>query len=304
MFPAPPVLPTEVFARVPDQLRIRNRESAWAAAYRPRRATDCFLEGPSFDRSGNLYVVDLAWGRVLRIRPDGGCTVAIEYDGQPNGLKIHRDGRIFIADRVRGILELDPASGRVTPVVGGFEGTTFQGVNDLVFARNGDLYFTDQGFSGLDRPTGRVFRYRADGGLDMVLDRIPSPNGLVLDRSETTLFVNVTRDNAVWRLPLAADGSVHRVGAFIRLSGGIGPDGLALDQAGGLAIAHLGLGVVWIVSAAGEPLLRVQSCAGSETTNVAYGGADGRTLYITESETGQILKAAVPVPGWSMFSHQ
>jgi gluconolactonase len=297
-------MPTKVFARVPDALRIRDRKSRWAAVYRQGRPIDCFLEGPSFDRAGNLYVVDLAWGRILRVTPRGVFSVVVEYDGQPNGLKIHKDGRVFIADRNRGVLRLDPATGEIATVVGDYQGCPFQGLNDLAFAGNGDLYFTDQGMSGLDRPTGRVFRYRSNGVLELVLDGIPSPNGLVLDREESTLFVNVTRDNAVWRVPMTAAGAACRVGAFIRLSGGVGPDGLAIDSQGGLAIAHLGLGVVWLFSAAGEPLARVQSCAGTGTTNVAYGGDDGRTLYITESETGQILKAVLPVKGWPMFSHR
>jgi gluconolactonase len=304
MFAPPPIIPTEVFARVPDQLRIRGRQSLWASVHRMARPTDSFLEGPSFDRAGNLFVVDLAWGRIFKITTAGVFSVAAEYDGQPNGLKIHRDGRIFVADRHRGIVNVDPESGEVTTVVPGFEGRPFQGVNDLVFAGNGDLYFTDQGSSGLNSPTGRVFRLRAGGTLELLLDRIPSPNGLALNRDDSVLFLNVTRDNAVWRVPLAPDGSAYKVGAFIRLSGGVGPDGLALDQQGGLAIAHLGLGVVWLMSPTGEPAGRVQSCAGAEVTNVAYGGPGGRELYITESETGQVLKAAMPVAGWPMFSHR
>jgi gluconolactonase len=304
MFAAPPLQRTEVFARVPDELRIRDRPSAWGNVFRPRKLTDCFLEGPAFDRAGDLYVVDLAWGRILKITPMGDFTVFLEYDGQPNGLKIHRDGRIFIADRLKGILEIDPVSRRISTVVQGAGSVCFEGVNDLIFSRDGDLYFTDQGMSGLQCPTGRVFRLRVNGTLDLLLDRIPSPNGLVLDRDETTLFVNVTRDNSIWRLPLAADGTVDRAGVFIRLNGGIGPDGLAIDTEGALAVAHLGLGVVWRVSATGEPLARIQSCAGVAVTNVAFGGIDNRSLYITESDTGQILRAVLPVAGWPMYSHR
>lgn len=67
-------------------------------------------------------------------------------------------------------------------------------------------------------------------------------------------------------------------------------------------MAHIGIGAVWLFSARGEPMLRVQSKFGHHTTNVAYGGADRRTLYITESETGTILTAPMPVPGRRMFS--
>ncbi|MBB5696610.1 SMP-30/gluconolactonase/LRE family protein, partial [Roseomonas pecuniae] len=72
---------------------------------------DCFLEGPSFDRQGRLYVTDIPFGRVFRISPEGEWEQVAEYDGWPNGLKIHRDGRIFITDYKRGIMLLDPESG-------------------------------------------------------------------------------------------------------------------------------------------------------------------------------------------------
>jgi gluconolactonase len=303
MFAPPPVIPTRVFARIPDHLRIRGKISPWARIQRPGRETDCFLEGPSFDRDGNLYVVDVAWGRVFRISPAGDVVVIAEYDGEPNGLKIHRDGRIFIADYRHGLMRLDPASGAVTPHLERDALERFKGLNDLVFARNGDLYFTDQGLTGLHDPTGRLYCLRADGRLERLLDNIPSPNGLVLSLDESTVYVNVTRDNAVWRVPLMPDGGAFKVGASIRLSGGGGPDGLAIDSEGRLAVAHLGLGTVWMFNAIGEPVARIASCAGLSTTNIAYGGPERKTLFITESDTGQVLMADLDVPGQPMFSH-
>jgi gluconolactonase len=116
------------------------------------------------------------------------------------------------------------------------------------------------------------------------------------------LYVAVTRANAIWRVPLMKDGTVAKVGTFIQLSGGGGPDGLAIDEAGNLVVAHIGLGVVWLLSARGEPMLRIESCEGTHNTNMAFGGPDRRTLFITESETGTILKADMPVPGMRMYS--
>jgi gluconolactonase len=60
---------------------------------------------------------------------------------------------------------------------------------------------------------------------------------------------------------------------------------------------------VWVFSRIGEPLFRIRSAAGIRTTNVAYGGEDRRTLYITESEQGAILRVRLPTPGRAMFSH-
>jgi gluconolactonase len=304
MFATPPDIPTEVFARVPDRFRIKDRKSRWVEVQRNNAPTSSFLEGPSFDRAGNLYVVDVPWGRIFKVSPAGEFSVVAEYDGEPNGLKIHRDGRIFIADYRHGIMLLDPASGAVTPFIDRAELDRFKGVNDLVFAENGDLYFTDQGLTGLHDATGRLYRLTArESRLEAVLEGIPSPNGLVLNLDDSAVFVNVTRDNAVWRAPMMSNGKAFKVGAFIRLSGGGGPDGLAIDEAGSLAVAHLGLGTVWLFSAIGEPIGRIRSCAGLLTTNVAYGGPDRKTLFMTESESGQILTAKLDVPGRRMFSH-
>lgn len=298
LFAPPQSIDTEVFAEVPAKFRKIN-----APSERGKKAAGCSLEGPSFDRAGNLYFVDSFYGRIFRASPKGDIEVVADYDGEPNGLKIHKDGRIFVADFKNGIMLLDPVSGTLTGVVARYHTERFKGVNDLVFASNGDLYFTDQGASGLNDATGRVFRLTAAGQLQCVVGNVPSPNGLVLNLEENALYLAVTRANAVWRLPLAANGDVVRMGNFLQLSGGRGPDGLALDETGGLAVAHPELGAVWIFSAAGEPLYRVQSCRGDFTTNIAYGGADRRSLYIMEAGTGAILVGKVPTPGRVMYSH-
>jgi gluconolactonase len=107
----------------------------------------------------------------------------------------------------------------------------------------------------------------------------------------------------VWRLPIAPDGSVVRMGVQIQMSGGRGPDGMAMDEAGGLVVAHPDMGAVWVFDHRGEPKLRVQSCASDMITNVCFGGADRRSLYITDSGAGAILTARVPVAGARLYSH-
>ena len=300
MFAAPPEIKTEVFARVPDHLRVTTNP-----VVRFGHAQDCFLEGPSFDRDGNLWCVDIPYGRIFRVSPAGEFTVVCQYDGNPNGLKIHRDGRVFIADHKQGLMLLEPASGAIKPYLEFGSLERFRGLNDLIFARNGDLYFTDQGQSGLQAPNGCLYRLRAGGQLDRLLDNIPSPNGLVLTPDERVLYLAVTRDNSVWRVPLdfLDNGAVSRVGVFINMSGGTGPDGMAMAKDGSLAVAHVGMGTVWLWSRLGEPVARIRSCGGLGTTNVAFGGVDGRSLFITESVTGQILRAELPVDGLPLFSH-
>jgi len=302
MYPLSAGIACTVFSRVPDKYR-RMVTTAWADANRGGDPVDCFLEGPSFDRAGDLYVVDIPFGRIFRVSPDGEWTVVTEYDGWPNGLKIHRDGRIFIADYKRGIMLLDPASGKVTPLLETVRSEGFKGVNDLVFGNNGDLYFTDQGQTGLHDPTGRVYRYTAAGRLELLVSTVPSPNGLVLNRRETQLFVGVTRGNAVWRLPLFGDGGVSKVGLFIQLSGGLaGPDGMALDVEDGLIVAQPGM-TVWRFDRVGRPTHHVEPQGECFVTNVAFGGPGGTSLFMTDSGRGLILKAEMPVAGKPMFSH-
>ncbi|MFQ3456616.1 SMP-30/gluconolactonase/LRE family protein [Bradyrhizobium sp. UFLA01-814] len=305
MYAAPEVIQTEVFACLPDKFRRKDPDNAWAVVNRRGLSTDSFIEGPSFDRNGNLYIVDIPYGRVFRISPAGEFTLIAEYDGEPNGLKIARDGRIFITDYRHGLMMLEPDSGKVTNVLDRRWSERFKGVNDLVFSSNGDIYFTDQGQTGMHDPTGRVYRLRVDGTLDLIVGNVPSPNGLVLNGSEHILYVAATRGNAIWRIPLMPDGTASKVGIFLQLSGSLGgPDGLAMDEQDNLVIAHAGLGTAWIFSRLGEPLYRIRSCKGLATTNVAYGGPDNKNLYITESETGSILVARLPVAGRLMASHR
>jgi len=310
LFAPPPRITASVFAELPALFRAKRLSAERMASGRSVPKHGCFLEGPAFDRAGNLYVTDIPFGRIFRVDAGGSFALVAEYDGEPNGLAIDADGRILIADYRQGLLELDPGRGTVRVVVDGYRAERFKGLNDLTFADNGDLYFTDQGQTALDDPTGRVYRLRADGALDRLADNLPSPNGLVLDGTQRTLHVAVTRANAVWRLPLLAptvqnpSGGVARMGQFIQLSGGRGPDGMAIDEQDGLAVAHPDMGAVWLFDRRGEPALRIDSPASEVVTNVAHGGTDRRTLYIVDSEAGCILTAPVPVPGRVLRSHQ
>jgi gluconolactonase len=304
LFDAPKNIETTVFARLPEELKNAGRDNAWVARQPLGTPAGSLLEGPSFDRQGIFWCVDIQNGRVFKVNREGRFHQVAEYDGWPNGLKFHRDGRAFIADYKNGIMLLDPVNGKVTPYLTEAQGKPFKGVNDLFFASNGDLYFTDQGLTGLHDPSGRLFRLTPQGRLDCLLDNIPSPNGLVMNRDETQIYLAVTRGNCVWRVPFVRGGGIAKVGLYVQLSGGGGgPDGLALDENGGLIVAHVGLGSVWTFNALGEPVYRVRSCMHTHTTNVAFGWPDRDTLYITESASATILTAKLDVPGKIMYSH-
>jgi gluconolactonase len=296
----PKLIQTKVFSAMPDAFRRRGVRTDWADANRPGQPADCFIEGPSFDAEGNLYIVDIPFGRIFKVAPDGQWSLVVEYDGWPNGLKIHPDGRIFVADYMHGIMELDVGAGSMRAVLTSRNSESFRGCNDLHIAGNGDIYFTDQGQTGLHDPTGRVYRLSAAGRLDCLIDTGISPNGLVLDPAGTVLFVAMTRDNAVWRMPLMKDGNVAKVGRFCSTFGTSGPDGLTMDNAGRLFVAHASLGHVFVFAPNGELIARIKSCAGPSCTNVAIGGNNRDRLYITESVTGTVLVADIGELGLSL----
>lgn len=305
--PAPTII-AETYSSMPAEFRRRDAHSAWADANKGGAAIDCFLEGPSFDRAGNLYVVDVPFGRIFRISPEGAWTLVSEYDGWPNGLRIAADGRIFVTDHRQGLVHIDAKTGEPSAVLAHRNTEGFKGLNDLTIAANGDILFTDQGQTGLHDPTGRVYRLRESGTLELLLSNVPSPNGLVLDAAEKTLFVAATRGNCIWRAPIMPDGTLSKVGNFFQLYGPTGPDGLAMDAAGNLAIAHPGSGSAWLVDPQGEVSARVKGPAGCFITNLAYGyGADGEAndwLYMTDSGNGTVLRAKMRVRGRTLVSHR
>ncbi|HET7730473.1 MAG TPA: SMP-30/gluconolactonase/LRE family protein [Usitatibacter sp.] len=303
-FAPPSVIHARELTRLPDTFRRRIR-TEWCDANKPGHEIDSFLEGPSFDRGGNLYVTDIPFGRIFRISPALEWTLVAQYDGWPNGLAIHRDGSLWIADYRQGLLGLEVRGGgepRVpAPILATRNSESFKGLNDLTFDAAGRCYFTDQGQTGMHDPTGRV--YRLDGArLDLLVANAPSPNGIALDASGKVLFVAVTRANQVWRGPLLPNGSVSKLGAFQTFFGASGPDGMAVDAEGRLVVAHASLGGAFVLDAAGQVTHFVKSPAGRTVTNVAFRPGTSK-LVLTESETGTLLEADMPSPGLPLFSH-
>ncbi|MDR6427396.1 gluconolactonase [Variovorax paradoxus] len=292
----PEVRDLEVFTRMPDALR-RREPSAWANANRGGQATDSFLEGPVFDDAGNLYVADIPFGRIFRIDPAGAWTLVAEYDGEPNGMKFLDAHTLLVTDYKNGLMRVDARTGAVTPHLQRRNTERFKGVNDLVLDAQGNIYFTDQGQTGLHDPTGRLYRLRPDGQLDLLLGNVPSPNGVALSPDGRLLYLAVTRGNCVWRVPLLADGSVAKVSQFFTSYGPSGPDGLAVDAKGRVIVANPGLGYVWLLNARAEPVVVLRGPAGASTTNLAFGGKDRSTLYVTDSTHGNILTAQLDAPG-------
>ena len=292
----PQIRQLEVFTSLPAKFR-QPKRSVWGDANQGGREIDSFLEGPVFDAQGNLYVTDIPFGRVFRIDPKGEWELIAQWDGEPNGMKFMNARELLIADYMNGLMLLDIQSGQVRPYLQRRNTESFKGVNDLTFDSAGNLYFTDQGQTGLHDPTGRVYRFSKAGKLDLLLSNVPSPNGIVLSNDERFLFVAATRGNCVWRMPLQTDGSVSKTGQFFTSYGPSGPDGLALDAQGHLFVANPGLGYVWMLNARAEVVQVLQGSPSHSLTNLAFGGAERRSVFVTDSTAGTIGVAEMHTSG-------
>lgn len=295
-FPAPRAVTVRLFASLPDSQR-RRRRTSWADANRGGAEVDSFLEGPCFDRAGRFLVTDIPNGRILVVSPHSEWNVLAEYDGWPNGMALGRDGALLITDYRHGLLTLDPATGSMAPLLEDVGSEGFKGVNDLVLDAAGAILFTDQGQTGLQDPSGRVWRLHPDGRLDRLIANGPSPNGIALNRAGTHCYVAMTRSCEVWRFALRADAVVNKANLFARLPAGTsGPDGMTVDAHDRLFVANPGHGMVWGFDAHGAPQFMID-CRdhGRGTTNCCF-APDGTTLLITESQSGRILAADIPPP--------
>lgn len=256
-----------------------------------------FPEGPAF-RGDDLFLVDLHAGCLARIK--GSVVDRFLYTGgRPNGLAIHLTGDLFVADS--GLAAILRVTGDGAEVVASrWGGVPFLGPNDLVFDRAGRLYFTDPGRTFPRSPAGRVFCLDPDGTVRMLVDGLAFPNGIALSVDERQLFVAETQTGRILAFERDELGGISGPAVYAQVGGAVGPDGLAIDEAGNLYVAMFGDGVVRIVSPGGE-VTRELPAGGRNPTNVAFGGPQWRTLVVTEAETGAVYALEVDVPGLRLY---
>lgn len=258
------------------------------------------VEGPVWAR-GALYVSHFGGGpvppsRILRLDADGTVSVAAP-DAGVNGLAIGPDGRLYggrHADGSVSVFDWADLGAAPTPVVSTYLGIRFNSPNDLTFRSDGTLYFTDPGWQAPDpepQAERRAYRVTPDGTVDVIPDPPSRPNGVLLTRDERTLFVTGT--DGMRRYELDAEGAIAAGPMNVdAVSGGL--DGLGLDCAGNLYVT--GGGVVTVLDPAFAP---IGTLAAPGATNVAFGGEDRRTLYVTSlGDDAGLRSARLNVPGY------
>jgi gluconolactonase len=264
------------------------------------------LEGPAFAEDGGLFFVDWLAHSIQRLGPDGRVGEWFNTGGIPAGLAFDRDGALYVADEgegIHGVIRLSAAR-ELTVVVDSYQGKPLNGANDLVFDRDGVLYFSDPWRSSRQNPIGGFYRLFPDTRLEQLDTGLAFPNGVALAEDGSAAFLAETGHRRILRYPIGKDGRVGRREEWARVEErGVGPDGMAFDQAGWLYVAHFGAGTVDVFDRDGR-LAEAIPVPGREVTNVAFGGPDGRTLVVTECETGTLYRGRARVPGLRLFGGQ
>ena len=262
-------------------------------------------EGPAFDRVGNLFFVNSSTSSIVRLSPAGDAAEWVNTGGIPAGLAFHRDGSLYVADEgddIHGVLRVT-ADARIETMVDSYEGRPLNGVNDLVFDRDGVLYFSDPWGSSGKNPIGGFYRLFPDGRLEQVDRGLAFPNGVAINADNSAVFLAETYQARILRYPIGREGRVGAREVFAELDGPPGPDGMAFDVEGNLYVAHFDGGRVDVLDPDGRQIDAI-AVPGRRPTNVAFGGPDRTTLVITEYETHAIYRVDAGVAGQPLFGDE
>ncbi len=266
-----------------------------------------FPEGPAWDGTGRIYVSNCYADWVAWVSQSGADTFIVKptkpYNfGKTNGLTFYRNGYLYACDYEKGAIIRFAPDGECEVVVDGYQGQRFNRPNDLAFDANGNLYFTDpHAYDPSDRD-GVVYMYSTENQqLRRIYAGLGFPNGIAFSADGKSLFICESALNRVLKFPVDDEGNLGRYSVFTVMPGG-DPDGLAIDQAGYVYVAHFGGGMVYKFNPEGAVADTIRM-PGKKPTNVEFGGKDMRTLFITETETNAVYQIRVKTPGLQLFGN-
>jgi gluconolactonase len=256
------------------------------------------IEGPVWTGDA-LYVSEIGPGqnpppsRILKVTPSGVVTVA-RSDAGTNGLAVDASGQLYGAShKVGGLVRIDLGAPDEV-LVSLYDGARLDSPNDLALRSDGTIYFTDPSYQAPQpqpQATTRLYRWSAGSGIAALAD-LEQPNGVTLSLDQASLYVATTR--SVYRYPVNADGSLGSATTFAEG----GSDGMGIDCAGNLYVTR-GSQVI-VFSPQGSELGRLSVPGVQSVTNVAFGGADRKLLYVTALGTANqkgLFQVQLEVPG-------
>ncbi len=257
------------------------------------------IEGPGCDRAGNLYAVNYdRQGTIGRVTPDGECDLFVELPAGSigNGIRFHSDGAMLIADYTNhNVLRVDMATRAIS--VYAHEPAMNQ-PNDIAIGADDLVYATDPNWAN---STGQIWRVGPEGRVDLLETGMGTTNGIEVSPDERTLYVNESVQRNVWAYDLARDGEISNKRLLIQFAD-FGMDGMRCDIDGNLYITRHGKGTIAKLAPTGE-ILREIKLADKNPSNIAFGGPDGCTCYVTLQIAGNIERFRVERPGrsWQLY---
>ena len=250
-------------------------------------------EGPAVDKDGNLYAVNYSKeGTIGKITPTGDSSIFIELPNGSigNGIRFNSKGEMLIADYTNhNILKVDMASKQISVYA---HDSTMNQPNDIAIDSKDRLYASDPNWKA---NTGRIWRIDTNGKMSLLEDNMGTTNGIEVSPDEKTLYVNESVQRKVWAYDLSDSGTISNKRLLIEFPD-FGMDGMRCDVDGNLYIARHGKGTIAKVSPAGK-LLQEIKLNGTKPSNIAFGGKDGRTAYVTLQDRGNIESFRVEAPG-------
>lgn len=261
-----------------------------------------FVEGPVWHKDGFLLFTDIPRNKIMKWHPKEGVSVFREPSDNANGLAFDHAGRLLACEHSARRVSRAEMNGAASSVVEKFEGKRLNSPNDLAFAGDGAIYFTDPPY-GLPKQTegkeldfNGVYRLSPKGELSVLVKDFERPNGIGFSPDRKTLYVADTAKMHVRAFDVRADGSLTNgrvFGEMRRWAPNIqgGPDGLKVDVRGNVYVT--GAGGVWVYDKSGKTLGVIQTP--EVPANCGFGDADFKTLYIT-ARTG-LYKIRMNVKG-------
>lgn len=266
-----------------------------ASTFTPEKSFTSGCEGPAVDKDGNIYAVNFAKeGTIGKVTPDGKPELFVELPkgSTGNGIRFDSRGDMYIADYTgHNVLKVDMATKNIT--VHAHEPTMSQ-PNDIAIDSKDRIYASDPNWK---EKTGRFWRVDTDGKVTL-LDSLGTANGIEVSPDEKTLYVNAGRE--IWAYDLSDAGEISNKRRLIEFPDH-GVDGMRCDVKGNIYIARFGKGTVAKISPKGY-IIKEVTLTGKKPTNVAFGGKDGRTVYVTLMDMGNLENFRVDEPGreWQM----
>jgi gluconolactonase len=258
-----------------------------------------FTEGPVGTADGGLFFSDLRANRTERLDPSGKITVFREQTNGTNGLALTREGDLLGAEGDGKRISKRSKDGKITTLTEGLPGQPLMAPNDLIVDAKGGVYFTDPGPRPIV-PGRKAFVYYLPAGAKqplVITDEIVRPNGLTLTRDGKTLIVDDTVGDTMFAFDVQPDGKVKNKRPFVKLHDTpagqeSGADGLCLDREDRIYVTTVS--GIQVIDRTGKYLGTIK--VPRQPANVAFSGADKRTLYMTAREGLYRLKMLAQGP--------